>query len=236
MIDLTVLLAIFDANAFFNWFVENANYWFVFLFMIIESSFIPFPSELVVPPAAYLAAAKGDMNVFMIVLVATAGALVGALINYGLALWIGRPVVYAFADSRFGHACLIDRAKVDKAERYFDRYGAVSTFIGRLIPAVRQLISIPAGLSRMNIGTFCLFTVLGAGVWNAILAALGWWLGHQVPLDHLIEKVEQYNTYLSYGGLALLLVCVGVILYNAFKKHEQQEENGSSEENEKSDI
>lgn len=228
MTDLTVLLAIFDANSFFNWFVENANYWFVFLFMIIESSFIPFPSELVIPPAAYLAVAKGDMNVFMIVPVATAGALVGALINYGLALWIGRPVVYAFADSRLGHACLIDRAKVDKAERYFDRYGAVSTFIGRLIPAVRQLISIPAGLARMNIGTFCIFTALGAGVWNAILALLGWWLGHQVPLDRLIEKVEQYNSYLSYAGVALLLVCVAVILYNAFgRKHNA--DTGTSE-------
>lgn len=229
MTDLTVLLAIFDANTFFNWFVENANYWFVFLFMIIESSFIPFPSELVIPPAAYLAVAKGDMNVFMIVLVATAGALVGALFNYGLALWIGRPVVYAFADSRLGHACLIDRAKVDKAERYFDRYGAVSTFIGRLIPAVRQLISIPAGLARMNIGTFCIFTALGAGVWNVILALLGWWLGHQVPLDRLIEKVEQYNSYLSYAGVALLLVCVGIILYNAFgRKHNA--DTGTSED------
>lgn len=228
MTDLTVLLAIFDANSFFNWFVENANYWFVFLFMIIESSFIPFPSELVIPPATYLAVAKGDMNVFMIVLVATAGALVGALINYGLALWIGRPVVYAFADSRLGHACLIDRAKVDKAERYFDRYGAISTFIGRLIPAVRQLISIPAGLARMNIGTFCIFTALGAGVWNVILALLGWWLGHQVPLDRLIEKVEQYNSYLSYAGVALLLVCVAVILYNAFgRKHNA--DTGTSE-------
>ena len=228
MTDLTVLLAIFDANSFFNWFVENANYWFVFLFMIIESSFIPFPSELVIPPAAYLAVAKGDMNVFMIVLVATAGALVGALINYGLALWIGRPVVYAFADSRLGHACLIDRAKVDKAERYFDRYGAISTFIGRLIPAVRQLISIPAGLARMNIGTFCIFTALGAGVWNVILALLGWWLGHQVPLDRLIEKVVLYISYLSYAGVALLLVCVAVILYNAFgRKHNA--DTGTSE-------
>lgn len=219
MIDLTMLLAIFDANAFFTWFVENASYWFVFIFMVIESSFVPFPSELVVPPAAYLAATKGDMNVFMIVLVATAGALVGALINYVLALWIGRPVVYAFADSRFGHACLIDREKVDKAESYFDKYGAVSTFIGRLIPAVRQLISIPAGLSRMNLATFCIFTSLGAAVWNGVLASLGWWLGQYVPLDHLIEKVEQYNSYLTYAGLALLAVCVGVILYNAFKKH-----------------
>ncbi len=218
MIDLTMLLAIFDANTFFNWFVENANYWFVFIFMVVESSFIPFPSELVVPPAAFLAATKGDMNVFIVVVVATAGALVGALINYGLALWIGRPVVYAFADSRIGHACLIDREKVEKAEKYFDRYGAVSTFIGRLIPAVRQLISIPAGLSRMNLMSFCIFTSLGAAVWNGILAGLGWWLGQYVSLNDLLAKVEQYNSYLTYAGLALCAVCVAIILFNAFKK------------------
>lgn len=218
MIDLTMLLAIFDANTFFNWFVENANYWFVFIFMVVESSFIPFPSELVVPPAAFLAATKGDMNVFIVVVVATAGALVGALINYWLALWIGRPVVYAFADSRIGHACLIDREKVEKAEKYFDHYGAVSTFIGRLIPAVRQLISIPAGLSRMNLASFCIFTSLGAAVWNSILAGLGWWLGQYVSLNDLLAKVEQYNSYLTYAGLALCAVCVAIILFNAFKK------------------
>ncbi|MDE6447268.1 MAG: DedA family protein, partial [Muribaculaceae bacterium] len=142
-------LAIFDAAQFFSWFVENANYWFVFIFMVIESSFIPFPSEVIVPPAAYLACtntgAGSDMNLTMVILIATLGALVGAFINYYLALWIGRPVVYRFADSRFGHACLINREKVDKAEAYFDRHGAISTFIGRLIPAIRQLISIPAG-------------------------------------------------------------------------------------------
>ena len=175
MIDLLIPLSItdyLDAAWFFNWFVENADYLFVFIFMMIESSFIPFPSEVVVPPAAYLAVQQGDMNIFAVVLVATAGALAGALVNYALAVLIGRPIVYAFADSRLGHACLIDREKVDKAERYFDRHGAVSTFIGRLIPAVRQLISIPAGLSRMNIWVFCLYTSLGAMLWNAILAAL----------------------------------------------------------------
>ena len=130
-----------DASEFFYWFIDNANYLFVFVFMVIESSFIPFPSEVVVPPAAYLACtntgAGSDMNIFLVVLVATLGAMCGALINYYLALWVGRPVVYKFADSRFGHACLIDRKKVNKAESYFDKHGAISTFIGRLIPAVR---------------------------------------------------------------------------------------------------
>ena len=158
-----------DASEFFYWFIDNANYLFVFVFMVIESSFIPFPSEVVVPPAAYLACtntgAGSDMNIFLVVLVATLGAMCGALINYYLALWVGRPVVYKFADSRFGHACLIDRKKVNKAESYFDKHGAISTFIGRLIPAVRQLISIPAGLARMNMGVFCLFTELFVDRW-----------------------------------------------------------------------
>lgn len=191
MLDL-IPLAIFDASQFFQWFVENANYLFVFLFMVVESSFIPFPSEVVVPPAAYLACtntgAGSDMNIFMVVCFATLGALVGAFINYYIALWIGRPVVYAFADSRFGHMLMINRQKVDKAEAYFDKHGAISTFIGRLIPAIRQLISIPAGLSRMNIGQFAIFTGLGALVWNGILAALGYWLSTTVSPDQSFER------------------------------------------------
>ncbi len=219
--DLFIPLAITDylnAAWFFDWFVNNASYLFVFIFMVIESSFIPFPSEVVVPPAAYLTMQRGDMNIFAVVAVATAGALVGALINYVLSLLIGRPIVYAFANSRLGHACLIDQAKVEKAEKYFDKHGAASTFIGRLIPAVRQLISIPAGIARMNIWVFCLYTSLGALVWNAILAGLGWWLSMHVSLDELYAAVEKYNSYLSLGGLILLLACVAYILYNAFKK------------------
>lgn len=158
------------------------------------------------------------MNIYVVVLVATAGAIVGALINYYIAVWIGRPIVYKFANSRFGHACLIDQAKVENAERYFDKHGAVSTFIGRLIPAVRQLISIPAGLARMNIWVFVLFTGLGAMAWNAVLAFLGWWLARTVALDDLFKQVEQYNSYLTYAGLALGVLCVVFILYKAFKR------------------
>lgn len=212
-----ITLAIFDAADFFQWFVENANYLFVFVFMVIESSFIPFPSEVVVPPAAYLACTKGDMNIVMVVVVATIGAIVGALINYYLAKWIGRPIVYRFANSKFGHACLIDESKVQTAEQYFDKHGAISTFIGRLIPAVRQLISIPAGLARMNIWVFVLFTGLGAMLWNIILAALGWWLETIVKLDQLFETVEKYNSYLTYAGLAIAVICVMVIVWNVMK-------------------
>ena len=219
-------LQLFDANDFFRWFVDNANYWFVFVFMIIESSFIPFPSELVVPPAAYLAMQQGSsMNIYMVVVVATIGALVGALINYYLALWIGRPVVYAFANSRLGHILLLDSEKVNKAEQYFDKHGAISTFIGRLIPAVRQLISIPAGLARMNIGTFSIFTSLGALTWNVILALLGYLLFKFFQFDtkqELLDKVEEYNAYLTYFGYGIGIICVLFILYNVLKPHSKK--------------
>lgn len=213
-------LAIFDpAGIMAQFFSADATtvYLLVLGFMIIESSFIPFPSEVIVPPAAYLACTSHEVNIYLIVVTATAGAIIGALINYYLSVWIGRPIVYSFANSRLGHACLIDEAKVRKAEDYFDRHGAVSTFVGRLIPAVRQLISIPAGLSRMNIGKFILYTGLGAGVWNIVLASLGYWLGTVVPREQLYAKVEQYNDYLTYVGIGIGLVCIGIILWNAFK-------------------
>lgn len=221
MLDL-IPLALFDAAQFFQWFVDHASYVFVFVFMTIESSFIPFPSEVVVPPAAYLACtntgAGSDMNIFLVVVVATLGALCGAFINYYLAVWIGRPVVYSFADSRLGHACMIDRKKVEKAEKYFDEHGAVSTFVGRLIPAIRQLISIPAGLARMNVGKFSIFTSLGALIWNSILALLGYLLARNVAPDQLFAKVEEYNRYLTWAGYALGIICVIYILYKAFSK------------------
>lgn len=217
-IDTILAFQLFDAHAFFDWFYHNASYWFVFIFMIIESSFIPFPSELVVPPAAYIAANRGDMNVFVIILVATAGALVGALVNYYLSLWLGRPIIYSFADSRLGRACMVTPEKVKKAEDYFDRHGSFSTFIGRLIPVIRQFISIPAGLARMNIFKFMIFTSLGALLWNIILASLGYWLGKTVQYNGLEAKIEQYNSYLSWGGFALLAIVAGVIIYKASSK------------------
>ena len=139
-----------ESVSFIQWCLDHLNYWTITLLMTIESSFIPFPSEVVVPPAAYKAASGNGLNVYLVVLFATIGANIGALINYYLAKWIGRPLVYRFANSRFGHMCLIDEAKIQHAEKYFDDHGAMSTFIGRLIPAVRQLISIPAGLAKMK--------------------------------------------------------------------------------------
>ena len=159
-----------------KWVLENLNYWVVTIFMTIESSFIPFPSEVIVPPAAWKAMTDDSMNIFLVVIFATIGADLGALINYYLARWLGRPIVYKFANSRFGHMCLIDETKVRHAEEYFRKHGAVSTFFGRLIPAVRQLISIPAGLAGMKLGPFLLYTTLGAGIWNTILALLGYFI------------------------------------------------------------
>ena len=226
IIDL-IPCALFDASQFFQWFIENANYWFVFVFMTIESSFIPFPSELVVPPAAYLACSNygvgADMNIYGVVLIATLGALCGAFINYYIALWIGRPLVYKFADSRLGHTLMLNSKKVDKAEKYFDDHGAVSTFIGRLIPVIRQLISLPAGIARMNILIFTVFTFLGALIWNAILGALGYWLALSVDPADLFDKVEQYNGYLTWAGYGIGLICLIFILYNAFKPKKKEE-------------
>lgn len=207
-----------DVLTIFQWFQENLNYGTITLLMAIESSFIPFPSEIVVPPAAYFAAHNGNLNIYLVVFFATLGALIGACINYYLALWIGRPLVYKFAESRFGHICLINTEKVNKAEIYFDKHGAISTFIGRLIPAVRQLISIPAGLAKMKITTFIIFTTLGAGLWNAILAVFGYWLSLFIPQDQLFEKVEYYNQYLTMGGYILGILVVIFIAYQLLKK------------------
>ena len=157
------------------------------------------------------------MNVYLVVVFATIGALIGAFVNYYLAVWLGRPIVYKFANSRIGHMCLIDEAKVQNAERYFDKHGAVSTFIGRLVPAVRQLISIPAGLARMGLGRFVLYTSLGAGVWNAILAALGYYMasipGMQTE-EAVMNKVKEYSGEI---GIVFVVLAVAVVAYLAYK-------------------
>lgn len=203
----------------YQWFQAHLNYWTITLLMTIESSFIPFPSEIVVPPAAYFAMQEGsNLNIFLVVLFATLGAFLGATFNYYLALWVGRPIIYRFANSRIGHMCLINQEKVEKAEQYFDKHGAVSTFIGRLIPGIRQLISIPAGLARMKFSTFTLFTTLGAGIWNIILALLGYMLSLSVPQEELLEQIEYYNSYLSMAGYALLAFVIIFIAYQGLKK------------------
>lgn len=206
-----------ESIPFIAWCLEHLNYWVVMLLMTIESSFIPFPSEVVVPPAAYMCATTGEQNVLLIVLAATVGACLGALINYVLARWLGRPLVYRFANSRLGHMCLIDEEKVVQAERYFDKHGALGTFVGRLVPAVRQLISIPAGLARMGLGRFMLYTSLGAGIWNTILAAMGWYIGRHYS-GQLEEKVAEYSGELKIVMLAVGALAVAYLIYKGCKK------------------
>ena len=207
-----------ESIGFIQWCLDNLNYWTITLLMAIESSFIPFPSEVVVPPAAYKAAATGELNVWLVILFATLGALIGALINYGLALWLGKPIVYKFANSRFGHMCLIDQPKVEQAEQFFVKYGVAATLVGRLVPAVRQLISIPAGLAKMNLPKFMLFTALGAGAWNAVLAAMGYYLESVVPEEQLIATVTKYSHEIGYVIIAVVVLALAYIIYKGMNK------------------
>lgn len=197
-----------------NWYAGNMNYATITTLMTIESSFIPFPSEIVVPPAAYVAGIEGSslhttnnypLNVLLVVLFGTLGAMLGAIINYLLAMWLGRPIIYAFADSRLGRLCLLSSEKVQKAEDYFNEHGKVSTFVGRLIPCIRQLISIPAGLCKMHFGWFLFYTFLGAGIWNLVLALLGYIAHGQMDLIHA------YSHELSIIIIALL--GVGILYF-----------------------
>ena len=207
-----------ESVGFIQWCLDNLNYWTITLLMTIESSFIPFPSEVVVPPAAYKAASTGEMNVWLVIFFSTLGAEFGALINYLLALWLGKPIVYKFANSRFGHMCLIDQAKVETAENFFLKYGVAATLTGRLVPAVRQLISIPAGLAKMNLAKFMLFTAIGAGAWNSVLAGLGYYLESAVPEDQLIATVEEYSHEIGVAIIIAVVAVVAFLVYKGWKK------------------
>lgn len=195
-----------------RWYDANMNYTAVGVLMTVESSFVPFPSEVVIPPAVYVASdpeSRSGMKIWLVVLVGTLGALLGAYINYFLSRWLGRPIIYKIVDSRFGHLLLLNREKLDRAENYFNSHGNVSTLVGRLIPVVRQLISIPAGLAKMNILHFTLFTFLGAGIWNSILALIGH-LAYRAADPSVIEK---YSRQLSIAILALVgLACVWFVV------------------------
>ena len=199
------------------WYSVHMNYASITALMAVESSFIPFPSEVVIPPAAFVAGqpesvlcATGNylVDVLIIVLFGTLGAMIGAVINYGLSVWLGRIVIYKFADSKLGHMCLLSSEKIQRAEEYFREKGNVSTFIGRFIPGIRQLISIPAGLSRMNFGAFLWWTFLGAFIWNCVLAAIGYVAAGQMDL------IKEYSHELS---VAILVLLGAVILYYGIK-------------------
>lgn len=186
-----------------KWYDQNMNYSSIVVLMTVESSFIPFPSEVVIPPAAYIASKpESKLNIFLVILFGTLGALIGAYINYFLALWLGRPILYKLADSKMGKLLLLSSEKIRKAELYFNDHGKISTFIGRLIPGIRQLISLPAGLAKMNFFSFSLYTVLGALIWNSILALLGYIAHGQADL------INKYSHELSVIIIAILAIVV----------------------------
>lgn len=186
-----------------NWYEGNMNYASITILMTVESSFIPFPSEVVIPPAAYIASKPDShLNIFLVVLFGTLGALIGAFINYFLALWLGRPIMYRLADSKVGKLLLLSSDKIKKAEAYFNHHGKTSTFVGRLIPGIRQLISVPAGLARMNLLSFTVYTALGATLWNIILALVGYIAHGQADL------INEYSHELSI----IILVLLGLIV------------------------
>lgn len=178
---------------------QGLGYFGVVILMAVESSFLPLPSELVIPPAAWLAS-EGHFNIFLVIFYGVMGSVIGASINYGLSMWLGRLVIYKLADHRIAHFLHINREKVEKAENFFLKDASYSTFIGRLIPVVRHLISIPAGFSKMPFGKFILFTTLGSLVWVSILAALGYFAG---------ANRELLNTY--YTELKWALLVIGLI-------------------------
>ena len=183
--------------------LEELGYGWVFILMFIEGSVIPAPSELIVPPAAYKAAA-GDLNIYLVLLSATTGALMGSMANYVAAYYLGRPVMYRFANSKLGHLCLLNQEKVELAEKYFYDHGVIATLTGRLLPGIRQIISIPAGLAKMKFWKFALYTSIGAGLWNCVLAALGWWLHSFVPKQQLFEKINEYNSHIVIAVLGVV--------------------------------
>ena len=191
----------------FSSLLSNLNYYTVFLLMLMESTVLPVPSELVVAPAAFNAA-EGDYSFWLIILLATLGADCGATINYLAGYYLGRPIIYAFANSRWGKMCLLNQQKVEQAEKYFDNHGAIATITGRLVPGIRHLISIPAGLAKMNYWRFLLFTTIGAGAWNIILGAMGWYMHSFVTRSELNDKIEEYAEYIKFIILGLVVLAI----------------------------
>ena len=201
-----------------TWYSAHMNYASITALMAVESSFIPFPSEVVIPPAAFVAGQPDSVlcttgnypvDVLLIILFGTLGAMIGAIINYGLSVWLGRLIIYKFADSKLGHMCLLSGEKLQRAEEYFREKGNVSTFIGRFIPGIHQLISIPAGLSRMHFGAFLWWTFLGAFIWNCILAAVGYVAAGQM------DRIKEYSHELS---VAILVLFGLVVAYFVIRK------------------
>ena len=206
-------------SSFFHWLADTIlrlGYPGIVVLMAIESSVLPLPSELVMPPAGYLAA-KGQMNAVWAVVAGTLGSVIGALINYALALYVGEPL-----PRKYGKYVLVSARSLDRTEAFFRRHGEISTLIGRLLPVVRHLISIPAGVSRMNLGRFIFFTALGAGLWCAILTYLGWLIGrHGEQVDAAIGTYV-HHTLLSYVLPAVALLLGGYVVAPASQRQDRR--------------
>lgn len=195
--------------------LEHLTYPIIWFLMLLESTVIPVPSELVVAPAAYHAAG-GNMNIVLVIIAATIGADCGATINYLAGYYLGRPIIYRFANSKWGKLCLLNQEKVEHSEKYFNDHGMAATISGRLIPGVRHLISIPAGLAKMNYWKFLLYTTIGAGTWNIILAAMGWYLHSFVPEEQLAAKISEYSGLITFTIVAIIAV---IAIYFAGKRY-----------------
>ncbi len=190
--------------------VDKMGYLGIVAAMFLESSFFPFPSELVLPPAGYLAS-QGKMELWAVVLLGTLGSILGALFNYWISLALGRPLILRLG-RYFG---LTEKAYI-RAEGFFRRHGEISTFVGRLIPGLRQYISLPAGLARMSIPRFLLFTGLGAGIWASVLALVGYVIGNnQEAVRSSLHRITIYT-----GIAVVILIGAYVVLYRHRRKQQ----------------
>ncbi len=187
--------------------IFDMGYMGIFLLMLIESSFIPFPSEIILVPAGYLAS-KGDMDISLILFFSLLGSISGALINYFGALYLGRKFLL-----KFGKYVFISRETLDKMEEFFKKHGAISTFTGRLVPGVRQLISIPAGLSKMELKLFIFYTSLGALIWSIVLVTLGYIIGKNQ------ELIQEYLSQIVSITLLLVALITVIYIYNHKRKN-----------------
>ena len=173
------------------------GYFGIFALMFLESTFFPFPSEVIIIPAGYLAF-QGNMDLSLIILIGTLGSVAGAVFNYYFAIFFGRKFLL-----RYGKYFFVSPQTLDKLEQFFTNHGELSTFNGRLIPGIRQLISLPAGLARMNMSRFILYSALGAGIWVVVLALIGYFLGSN---QELVSQYLKSATLIALGSVTLLTV------------------------------